>query len=175
MDDRAAIVEEWSFRIAESVSPHEAILAPSVAEDFMAGGKRREQLFKESRGVLGGIGAGDLQLIMPAILSAIAAAGPVLIAALSSPLADSAVGALDNALELLKVREERQTPKSSPTVPIPDNPELAPLLKVLDAMQSELRAKGVSADVSEAAAYRALRAMVEVPQSASQFVVVIAS
>ena len=169
MAERAAIVEEWSFRLAEAVSPDEAILAPTMAEAFIAGGRQRAQLFSESSGVLGGFGAGGLILVIPGLLSAIAAVGPLLIAALSSPLTGGLVGALDNCLELLAIREERQK-AGHPAAALPPDSDLAPVLKVLDTMQTEMRAKGVSAEASEAAAYRSLRTLFADPSGATQFV-----
>lgn len=172
----AMIVEDWALRLAEAVSPDEAILAPTMADAFIAGGKRRKRLFEETSGVLGGIGAGHFVLIMPAMLSAIAAVGPLLIAALGSPLAGNAVDALDNCIKLLTIREENRNPKTTATAAvIPDDPELAPLLQVLDTMQAELRARGISAETSEAAAYRSLRAFFADPPGATEFVQAVAA
>jgi hypothetical protein len=172
MADRAAIIEEWSYHLAEEVSPDEAILAPTMAEAFIAGGKQRRQLFEESSGELGGFGAGNLALIMPAVFSAIAAAGPLLIAALSSPLASNVVKALDNVVDYLALREENRPSgaSSAPAPPPPGDPALTPVIKVLETMQSEMRAKGVSAEASEAAAYRSLRTLFAEPGAAKEFV-----
>lgn len=176
MGDRTALVEDWSLRLADAVSPDEAILAPTIAEAFIAGGKRRKQLFERSTGALGGFGAGNLALLVPPLLSAIAAAGPLLIAALSSPLAENAVGALDNCVKLLTIREENRKPGDMPpAVPLPDDPDLAPILKVLDTMRAELRAKGISAEASEAAAYRSLRTLYADPPAAIEFVQAVAT
>lgn len=177
MGDRAALVEEWSSRLAEEVSPDEAILAPTMAEAFIAGGRQRQQLFAEASGTLGGFGAGTLVLIVPALLSAIATAGPLLVQALSSPLADDIVGALDNVVSLLALRGEHRGPEAaaSPAAPQPDDPTLAPVLKVLDAMQVEMRARGLSEEASQAAAYRSLRTLFADPPGATQFVRAVAS
>ena len=177
MGDRALIVEEWSYRLAENVSPDEAMLAPTMAEAFIAGGKQRQQLFEESSGILGGFGAGTLVLIVPTVLSAIAAVGPLLIQALSSPLTGDIVGALENVVALLTLREEHKESASSPApaLPPPDDPALAPVMKVLDAMQTEMRAKGLSDEASQAAAYRSLRTLFTDPTGATEFVQAVAS
>ena len=175
MGDRAAGIEEWSYRLAEEVSPDEAILAPTMAEAFIAGGKQRAQMFEESSGVLGGFGAGTLVLIVPTLLSAIAAVGPLLIQALSSPLADDIVGALDNVVSLLALRQEHRGSEATTAAPQSDDPALAPVLKVLDAMQIEMRARGLSEEASQAAAYRSLKLLFADPPSATQFVQAVAS
>ncbi len=175
MGDRAALVEEWSFRLAEAAAPDEAILAPTIAEAFIAGGKQRRQLFEESSGTLGGFGAGSLALVMPGLLSAIATVGPLLLAALSSPLSGNLIDALDTCVKFLTMREENRSTGDTAPAPLPPEPELAPVLKVLDTMQAEMRAKGLTAEASEAAAYRSLKALFADPPGAAQFVEAVAS
>jgi hypothetical protein len=125
-------------------------------------------------GTLGGFGAGSLVLIVPAVLNAISVAAPLLLAALSSPLTDNLVKSLDNIVELLTMREQHQKPAPSAQ---PDwrDPELAPVMKALDTMQAEMRAKGISAEAAEAAAYRSLHALFTDPRGATQFVQAVAS
>src|SRR5829696_6577754 len=77
------VVSDWSLEIAKEAAPDEVDLAPTMAYAFIAGGKEREELLRQSEGVPGAFGGEIVIFVFPAILEAIEEVGPLLLGFLS--------------------------------------------------------------------------------------------
>jgi hypothetical protein len=156
------LINTWSLKIAEQTVPDEIDLAPVMVQAFIAGGKAREDLFRqEENGTLGGFGAGAVLAIFPWILNTISAVAPIL----SSMLAATAhindfLAIVKNVLEILKKKEAKL---------LPGNP-YAPLKRAADAISKELQAVPMQQDQRDLIVYHILYALLEDPMGATQYV-----
>lgn len=170
-----SVIEAWSVRLAEEVAPDEVDLAPLMAEAFRAGGKAREELFHSSERALGGFAPGDVVSVMPPVYQSIFAAAPLLIAVLSSDAVKGCLDAIKNALTVieLRMRAQKAASPSSETTPKPTMPPgdaYAPLRRIIETMRTELESSGLSDEQVDIVTFRALKALLEEPQGATQFV-----
>jgi hypothetical protein len=179
------LVHDWAVRLADGVSPNEAILAPIVLEAFLAGGEERQALFARSGSTLGGFGAGDFAAVMPSLFQALMVAGPMLVTALSSTAAENVISGLDNVTKLLELRKhdklnpvkgpkgraERHDRQDQGGEPPRAAVEALPpqVLQVVEMMRAELKKSGIKSETCDAVSYRALKVLFTDPQGASQF------
>jgi len=162
------IVTTWSLRIAERAAPDEVEVAPDMARAFVAGGKAKRDLLRQSDSVQGGFG-GDIVLVFPQILSAMDAAGPHLTHFLSTVVDHSDViasfaGTLSSLVNVSSYLERRKKAQS-----LPDDP-YAPLRQVSTILTEELDWAGMQQEEADRIAYKVLMEMIEEPSEAAQFI-----
>jgi hypothetical protein len=162
------VVSVWSLRIAEEVTPYEVDLAPDMAYAFIAGGKDREELLRQSEGVPGAFGPDIVIALFPLILSAIETVGPRLLHFLSTVVNQSQdISAFATALNsLVSVGSHFNRKKQAESLP---DDRYAPLKKVSDELSEELAKAGIDQDRADLITYRVLKVMIEDPSGASQF------
>ncbi len=164
----------WACVLAGYVSPDEEDLAPYVAEAFLQGGKSRVELFDQRGSTVGGFAPAGMILVLPVVLNAIAIAAVPLIATLSSSSLTELLGAVKNALTVaeLRMRQVSTTNVHSHEPATVSNPlsHNAHLLRAVDVMTSEMRARGMSEDLSNLIAFRTLVALMESPVDSTRHV-----
>ncbi len=162
------VISAWSLRIAEEAAPYEADVAPAMAHAYIAGGRARDKLFRQSGGVPGAFGPDIAIALFPAILSAIAAAGPHLLHFLSGIVEHSqeisAFAATLTSLVSLSSRFEQKEKTQS----LPDD-RYAPLKAIMDELSEELNKANIPQDRADVITYRVLKVMIEDPSGAGRF------
>ncbi len=160
------IVSAWSLKIAEETVPDEADLAPIMAQAFIEGGKTREELFYKAKGgALGAFGAGDVAAVFPWILDGITSAAPFILSMLTT---DSIIKALLSTVkDILSIRDSLARKKKSQS--LPDNP-YGSLRRAVEILSEKLQSVQISQDERDLIVYRVLRAFLEDPHSAAEFV-----
>jgi hypothetical protein len=91
-------VEDWAVMIAEEIAPEEVEDAPEQAEAFIAGGRRRGELFARTNAQVGGFISGEIIGILPVVLNALAIVAPAFIGVISSETTGKFLEAVKNAL-----------------------------------------------------------------------------
>jgi hypothetical protein len=164
----ADVVSVWSLRIAEEAAPYEVDIAPDMTYAFIAGGKDREELLRQSEGVPGAFGPDIAIALFPVILSAIEAAGPHLLHFLSTVVNQSQdISAFATVLNsLVSVGSHFKRRKQAESLP---DDRYAPLKKVSDDLTEELSKAGLDQDRADLITYRVLKVMIEDPSGAGQF------
>ncbi|MCZ7568718.1 MAG: hypothetical protein M5U01_09015 [Ardenticatenaceae bacterium] len=170
-----SVIESWSIKLAQEVAPDEVDLAPLMAEAFRTGGKAREELFQSSGGTVGAFAPGDVISVMPPLYQSMFAVAPIFIAVLSSDAVKGCLDAVKNALTVIELRmkAEKLAPGPAETTvkpAVPPGDAYAPLRRVIDTMRGELQSSGLSAEKADVITLRALKALLEEPQGATQFV-----
>jgi hypothetical protein len=158
------IVHTWSEKLAKEVAPDEVDLAPLIADAFVKGGKDRKELFQHTKdGVLGAFNPGEVFIIFPLLLQAIATAAPILYKVLSS-------GAINNFLSLMKdaisLKEGLQRQKK---MELSSEGEYEQLGKAIKVLSDTLQSSGLTQDQRDLITYRVLKAFLEDPQEALPF------
>jgi len=158
------ILDTWSIKIAEEAAPDEVDLAPIMAQAFVKGGNARAELFKqETKGALGGFGAGQMVAIFPCILKGLAVAAPILAAVLSAASNITDIVSIAKDLVDLKKSLKKESPEAAA-----DNPYAA-LKRAMDAVSMELKGRSMSQDQSDLIVFRVVKALLEDPAGATQF------
>jgi hypothetical protein len=172
-----SIVAEWSIRLAHEVAPDEIELAPLIAQAFIEGGEARRELFAKSGNMLGGFSAGDVATIMPFALRAVSFAGLGIASLLTSPLLVEFLACIKGALTIQETRlrvknRENQPQAGSPLGEplIPPRDIYKPLREITEVIGRELRGSGIGDDHSDLLTFRILKALMEDPKGASEFV-----
>ena len=162
------VISAWSLRIAEEAAPFEVDLAPVMTYAFIAGGKDREELLRQSEGVPGAFGPDIAIALFPVILSSIEAVGPHLLHFLSTVVDHSQdmsafATALNSLMSVGSYFKRKQQAES-----LPDD-RYAPLKEVSDELSEELSKAGLDQDRADLITYRVLKVMIEDPSGAGQF------
>jgi hypothetical protein len=144
-DDPA--VYDAMLAIAGTVAPDEIDLAPTILDAYLAGGRDRQELFRDAGGpTVAAFGAGEVATFLPGILAALAgvaaAIGPPL-ARLLGPTAD----ALSCANGLVELRKQRDVPPAEVrAIAEAQAPSAAPaLVEVIEVLDAQLAAEGLDA------------------------------
>jgi hypothetical protein len=85
------VVERWSKRIAERVTPEEIDFATAAGVAYAAGGRTRKNLLARPSVQPGAFGPGIYAVELPLILRALADAGKALLSLLGSPYLSNAL------------------------------------------------------------------------------------
>ncbi len=92
---------QWATNLAAAADPTEIDLASDIVEAYLAGGKARAELFKQTdTSIAGGFGPGSVIALLPWILNGIAAATKSILTILSSSEASNIVGLLKNLMDI---------------------------------------------------------------------------
>jgi hypothetical protein len=160
----------FALLITTEIAPDEIDLAPSFYQAFLRGGRARKELFIRSGGEPGAFSPDGLVLVIPAILSAISLAGPLLLQLLT----DSILSNIKTMLEVLDHAKPKKDPAMAPTPPsIAVDSEI--LRRVAEAMGQDLRRHGIVGDQADAMTYRVLKVLMQHPEDAQGFVQTVAS
>lgn len=90
------LINEWATKIAQEVAPDEVYQAQFIAREFIRGGRDRKKLFKQGKGgEVGGSGLGEITILLPYILQALAVSAPIIYSILAN-------GAINNGIDLIK-------------------------------------------------------------------------
>jgi hypothetical protein len=170
-------LHEWVTGLARDVAPDEVDLAPGMLDAYLAGGPSRQALFADAAGPAGGFDSSVLTMLMPVVFHAARLAGPALGTLLLNKKTDYLLGCLKSSLSItelgLKGRKLfglKEVINSKP----PDGDAAASgvtaLMAAGETICTELRARGLSNDQSDAIAYRVLIRLLEDPKNAEVLV-----
>ena len=161
-------VDSWAIKIAGEVAPDEIDLAPAMARAFLAGGKDRDELFRQQAGaVQGAFGPEFGVALFTAIMLAIQQAGPHLsgffeVVCRSSESSYHVLGVITTVLAI-RGRKKRENKKKA----LVDDSRI---IQAHDRLTEEIsKVKGLDEDQADLLTYRILRAMLEDPSGAAEF------
>ncbi len=168
------IVERWSERIAQRVSPDEIDFAAAVGAAYAEGGRARENLFARKGVQPGAFGPGASAADLPAILHALAGARTAIMTLLRGPYVSDALIA---GTLLTVARRDRGHGPAGPvsetaTVAAPADQlpasELHAIEQALDQLSNRLQGAGFTEQRADQLAHALLaELMTEAPSAAS--------
>lgn len=152
-------------KIVQEIAPDEIDLVPIVVQAFIAGGKKRQELFhQEKNDIVGGFGGIEIEAILPWILNGIMVAAPMLHYIISSGIVEKYLSVVKDLLSITKSLGQKKKIES-----LPDDP-YEPLKQIITLISKELDKAGISADKRDVIVYRLLRILLENPVGGSQVV-----
>ena len=101
------VVQQWSMRIAQRVTPEESDFAAEVGAAYAAGGKARKSLLARHDVQPGAFGPGASTADLPAILQSLAYCGHAIMALLRDPYVTDTL-ATGSLLATLKLTRDRR-------------------------------------------------------------------
>jgi hypothetical protein len=104
------VVEQWSRRVAQRVTPEEADFAAEVGAAYAAGGKARRNLWPGYNTQPGAFGPGASAADLPMILHALAYSGQAILALLRGPYVADTVAA-SGLLAVVKLTRDQRRPE----------------------------------------------------------------
>jgi hypothetical protein len=152
-------IEAWAVRLAEAVTPDEAVLAPDIADAFVAGGEDRADLFRTSGAVATGFDTNGVLAVFPFVLSAAMAAGPAVEAFLASGVT-SVPGMVKDVIELWD-RYRHRTVEQAKEIPLGSEPPYQALDRAFTVIEAELGKAGIEPDRRELLTYRIVRHLID--------------
>ena len=173
------VLDVWAHKLAEEVAPQESDLAPLWVQAFAEGGAARRELYASAGATAGGFLPGVATPVLPVVLQALSGVAAAIVPALASKYAADFLGCVKNGLTVMELNQRaKQSPLHNrpsaagpaPQPAIPSGDTYAPLKRLVEAMGRELRAQGLSEEQCDLVTFRALKALLEEPQGAAQFV-----
>lgn len=169
------IVNQWALKLADAAVPDEIDLAPALADAYQKGGDAREALYEKANGrsVVGAFGASDMLLVLPWIFRGLSLAAKKLLSLLTSDELNNMISAVKEAIALKEAMENNPQNDASPITPASPllNGQTYPALKqTIDILGHELRIAGLSEDQADLTTFRVVKALLEEPESGTEFV-----
>jgi len=161
-------IEAWAVRLAEAVTPDEAVLAPDFAAAFVAGGADRADLFRTSGAVPGAFDTGGVLAVFPFVLSAAMAAAPAIEAFFSSGVT-SVPGMVKDVIGLWDRYRHREVTQAK-EIPLGSEPPYQALDRMFDVIEAELGRAGMEPDQRDLLTYRIVRHLLDDLNGTREFI-----
>jgi hypothetical protein len=168
---------EWVVALARDVAPDEEELSSSMLDAYLAGGRARQELLEDTRGPTGGFDSSVVAMLMPVVFHATKLAAPAIGTLLVNKQIDYLLGCVKSSLSIteiaLKGRKLFGLTKAIEQTPAQDGARAGGVKALMSAGEiicTELRARGLSEEQSDAITYRVLIRLLEDPSSADAVV-----
>jgi hypothetical protein len=156
----------WVVHFAESVTPAEVDAAPFIFEAYLAGGKKRKELFHSDSASMPGAFWPDTSgiAVLPYILEAIAKSADWLSDMLTLDCAAQLLTSINHALTIHERFSIYGFVASTPTKATPL------VLSVADTLSAELRQRGIPEEQADSITLKVIRTLLTDPESSRAFV-----
>ncbi|WP_221058170.1 hypothetical protein [Methanoculleus chikugoensis] len=154
----------WSIYLAENVIPDESDFAPLLVSAYIAGGKRREALFKMDDAPEGSFVPGGIVFLLPHILAGIFAAVPYILKLLDSTA--SINNTLTTVCNILSLHDRAKESFVGPELQQGGDRVQEPVYsirQVVSILDEQLKNVPLPDEERDCIAYRIIRALLERP------------